>query len=393
MHKHLKLILLFLSANLFIFNSGAQTHDPFLEEIVNQVSFDTIYSNLQKFESLGIKEPGSAALEETAEWLIEKYHSFGYTNIVRDTFEYGGHSLFNIVITKMGTEFPPKYLIIDGHYDTYQGPGVNDNGSGVACILEAARLLRNVQTRYSLKFIHFSAEEEGLIGSNHYVDHTVIPSNMNLLLVFNIDEVGGVAGMINNTIICERDESPPSSNNIVSAAYTDTLANLVHLYSSLDTEISYAYGSDYVPFQEAGKVITGFYEANESPYVHSPNDILSRMSPAYVTQVARATTAATMHFSQASRLNTPVTDHEEKIKLALYPNPARHTIHWEMGTNSSNYSVEIMDGSGRILFMEAYTPEENCHADISHLSPGLYTMRIILNGSTQVINKKLLKIN
>ena len=110
----------------FCFYSHGQEVNPYYQGLVSAVSYDTILANLQTFESLGVKESGTVALDNTADWLIEKYQSYGYTNIVRDTFYSGGHRLYNIVVTRMGTLFPPKYLIIDGHYDTYQGPGTND---------------------------------------------------------------------------------------------------------------------------------------------------------------------------------------------------------------------------------------------------------------------------
>lgn len=366
-----------------------QTIDPFYQQLVSQVSYDTILTNLQKLESLGIKEPGTQALNSTADWLIQKYQSFGYTNITRDTFNYNDKQLYNLVITKPGTAFPPKYLIIDGHYDTYQGPGVNDNGSGVATILEVARLLSSVPTTFSIRFIHFSAEEEGLIGSQHYVDHTVVPSNMNILLVFNIDEVGGVAGMVNNTVTCERDESSPSSNNAASYAFTDTLVNLTQQYSNLQTHVYYAYGSDYVPFQEAGKVITGLYETNESNFVHSPNDVLSKMSPSYVTEIAKVSTGAALFFSKAYQLNTGNNSREE-ILARIFPNPAGDQLKWQFNFNPSDYSIQVFDAKGNCIIERDFRASEECKADISSLSPGIYMIRFsFASGRDSIV--KLLK--
>ncbi|WP_435525179.1 M28 family peptidase [Chryseobacterium indoltheticum] len=70
---------------------------------------------------------------------------------------------------------------------------MSDNGSGTAILLEAARILKDVPTEYSVKFIHFSGEEQGLVGSNHYVNNVVFSNNvrqLNLKVVFNIDQVG-----------------------------------------------------------------------------------------------------------------------------------------------------------------------------------------------------------
>ncbi len=386
-------ILKFLLISLLFFKAGSsfsQAVDPFYLQLVNQVSPDTVLANLQKLESLGRKEPGSASLNLTADWLISKYQSFGYTDIVRDTFQYSAFQLYNLVITKQGTTDPPQYLIICGHYDTYHGPGVNDNGSGVATILEVARLISEIPTTRTIKFINFSAEEQGLIGSAHYVSHTVVPSGMDIALVFNIDEVGGVAGMVNNTITCERDEASPASNNAVSWHYTDTLVTLTQLYSELQTHISNAYGSDYVPFQQAGKIITGFYETNESPYPHTMNDKLINMSPEYVTQIAKASTAAALYFSGATPINTVSTVNIENEMIKVFPNPAGQRVYWELPAGTVGYGLKIYDTTGNLLFERVYTSCEDCNADLSSFKPGMLALKFELPGNNNC--SKVVKI-
>jgi len=320
--------------------------DPFYQQIVNQVSYDSIYAHLQNLESFGVKEPGTTALENTRNWIHDKLVSYGYSDIVYHNFTYNSYTLQNIITTKPGTDQPDVYLILDGHYDTITGPGVNDNGSGTAILLEVARLLSGVECGISIKFINFSAEEEGLIGSNAYVNNVVVPQNMNIRLVLNIDEVGGVAGMVNNTITCERDEGNPPGNNAASAAFTDTLANLTQTYTSLSTQIAHAYGSDYMPFEDAGYVITGFYEANESPYPHTPNDVLANMDPAYATEVAKAAVAATLYFSRAktSYLNLY---HAAAgvVQDTINPYPVELKIRTSGNITNANLNYRVNNGS------------------------------------------------
>jgi len=274
--------------------------EPALAGIVERVSADSVLTTLRTLETLGVKSAGSSALRATADWLVDRFSAFGYTDIVRQDVVFRDHTLQNIIVTKRGAVDPDRFLVIDGHYDTIRGPGVNDNGSGVAVILETARLLADIECDISIRFIAFTAEEIGLIGSRAYVNQIVVPETMDIALVLNIDEVGGVAGEDNTVVTCERDEGQPLENNAASAACTDTLAALTRAYSSLDTRIAHAYGSDYVPFEDAGYVITGFYETNESDYPHTPDDVLANMDPGYVTQIARATVAAVLHFARAS---------------------------------------------------------------------------------------------
>ncbi len=291
--------ILLVTSFLALFTANGQTYDPFFGSVVANYNYDSILANLNQFEAFGVKEVGTTAISNAQNWIVDKYTSYGYTNITVDSFTYFGNTTANIIIEKQGCQYPNTYVIVDGHYDTKNGPGTNDNGSGTAIILEIARLLKEVDTKYSIRFIHFSGEEDGLKGSQDYVNTVVIPQSMDIKVVFNIDEVGGVDGMINNTIVCERDEGTPLFNNAQSAVITDELVACVGLYSNLNTTISFAYASDYMPFEENGEIITGFYEYNESPYAHTSSDILANMDPAYVHEVGKAACGATMHFAEA----------------------------------------------------------------------------------------------
>lgn len=377
----------------FSMQLSAQIFNEFMDSVVQLSSYDTVTENLVSFENLGIKEPGTEALDNTADWIIEKHLQYGYEDIRRDTFMYGGNTLFNIVVTKTGTVYPNTFLIVDGHYDTYNGPGANDNGSGVAIVMEVARLLKDIETEYSVKFVYFSAEEEGLIGSSYYVSNTVIPEEMDILLVFNIDEVGGVNGESNTIITCERDEGPPTSNNAMSSAYTDTLANCVEVYSDLSTFIYYAYGSDYMPFEEAGEIITGLYEYNESPYPHSINDSISNLDMEYVFQIAKASAGASLYFSKAYKQEDTmmVVGFHKFEESQLFPNPAKDFVNVKLIEKSNDIvQVRMYNVSGQEVVNEKFYNEARLKKiDISTLRKGVYVVKISFGD--KMITKKLIK--
>ncbi len=305
----------------------SQTINPFYQQITEGVNYDSIYNRLQTYENFGNKGISSQALKNTAEWLINFYNGLGFTDIHVDTIEFNGNQLYNIIVTKTGTDYPDKYFIIDGHYDAANCPGTDDNGSGTVIIMEVARLLKDIDTRYSIKFIHFTGEEAGFIGSHYYVNNTVVTQNLDILLLLNIDMVGGTAGMSNNIIICERDEAGLSQNNSLSYAYTDTLANLTSLYSTMQTEISNAYGSDYMPFEQNGEIITGYYEYNENPYNHSAGDILIHMDPISVKELSKAATGATLYFSLAYNSSDIKNVNKQNSHIKVFPNPAKEILY------------------------------------------------------------------
>lgn len=370
----------------------AQVYIPTYGAIVNQCSESGILANLTEFQNLGVKSRGTTAQDNTLQWLKNKYLSYGYTaaQITEDPFTYGGTTCKNVIVTKTGTVYPNTFLIIDGHYDTVNGPGANDNGSGVAVILEIARLLRNVPTEYSIKFINFSGEEDGLIGSQHYVSNVVNATTpkMDIKLVINIDEVGGVAGLVNNTITCERDMSPPFSNNAASNTMTTQLINCVRLYSPLQTHLANAYASDYMPFQSNGEIITGLFEKNETPHAHTANDVLANMDPNYVYNVAKAAIGAALHFAVVCANCTLAIDETTNFKVGIYPNPASSFINIDKGELTDlSYTYCIEDILGKeVLRKTVHLPKQHEPIAVDSLHAGMYFLTLEA-GNKRIVKK------
>lgn len=366
----------------------AQDYNPFYQNIVNNIDLELMDTQLQTHEDFGSKDPGTQALINSFEWLKGTYEDWGYTDISVDTFNYNGHECYNLIVTKTGSEFPDEYVIIDGHYDSRNGPGADDNGTGTVIVLECARLLKDIDTDYSVRFIHFSAEEVGLRGSYHYVDQVVVPEDHQIKLVFNIDAVGGVNGMLNNTIVCEQDESAPHDNDLASSQYTDTLSVLMEMYSEMETEISYAYATDYVPFMEEGYVITGLYEYNETPYAHTPNDLIANLDLGSVHEVAKGSVAASLYFAGAH--NTIGIHEDETLDLiSMYPNPASNRLHIQMADQGIENHLQIYNQQGQEVM--ALNLDLNSQIDISTLPSGLYFL-VFNADSHHSITKKLSKI-
>jgi len=336
------------------------------------VNNQNIINNLTEFVNFGEKRVGTTAHENAKNWVVSKYQNWGYTNIELQDVFVSGEVGQNIIVTKIGTTYPDQFIIIDGHYDTIFGPGANDNGSGTAVILEIARILQNIPTEYSIKFIHFTGEEQGLHGSEQYVENIAIPQNLDIKLVLNIDQVGGVAGETNNRITCERDMDFPQSNNSESQIVTNQLATLMELYSDLDTNISAAYASDYVPFQEAGFVITGLYEFNESPFTHSPQDTFQNMDPNFVYQVTKGTLGAFCFFTKAyEQMNATDLD---KVEILVYPNPADQFI-TVSNLNNEIYDYTIIDLNGKLV-SKGKVFSDNQKIYTSNLLNGIYMLNL-----------------
>jgi aminopeptidase YwaD len=374
------------------FITSAQVYNANYASVVNQCSSTNIVSNLTEYENLGVKRRGTVALDNTLTWLKNKYLSYGYTasQITEDSYTYTGSTAVckNLIVTKIGTVYPNTFVIIDGHYDSLNGTGTNDNGSGLVCILEVARLLKNIPTQYSIKFINFSGEEDGLQGSQHFVTSVVngTTPKMNIKLVFNLDEVGGVAGLVNNTITCERDLSNPTSNNAISNTITNELITCVGLYSPLNTFLDRAYSSDYMPFQSNNEIITGFFERNETTHKHTSTDLLVNMDPTYNYNVAKATIGAMLHFAV---VDTSMSNEEFETDFqgSFFPNPTKDFLNINCGKLDRNYTFNLVDLHGKIVFSKTFEQaKQNESIAVTDFNKGMY-LAVIVHGNKRFTKK------
>jgi hypothetical protein len=386
--------LLFSFILLLYFQGYSQNFIPYYGTIVSQVSESNVLNNLAEFENLGVKRRGTSPLQNTLNWLKAEYLSYGYTTNQMQEYSFTNSSATckNLVVTKVGTLYPNSFVILCGHYDTITGRGTNDNGSGIVTIFEVARLLKDIPTEYSIKFINFSGEEDGLIGSQNFVSTVVNGTNpkMDIKLVFNIDEVGGRSDMINDTITCERDTGSPTSNNAASNTITNELINCVQLYSPLNAFLSYAYASDYMPFEDNNEIITGFFEKNQTPHRHTATDLLINMDPVYVYNIAKAATGAMLHFAKASTTALDLNDLNDTHQVSFFPSPAKDVLNINLGNlTDTQYSFSLIDLQGKIVFKKHI---KNAHlvesVSLDGLSKGMYLA--VMQTSTKRITKKIL---
>ena len=97
------------------------------------------------------------------------------------------------VIAETATGRADRVVVVGAHLDSVaEGPGINDNGSGSAAILEIAIQMAelDIEPRNKVRFAWWGAEELGLFGSIHYVERLTKPEIQNIALNLNFDMVG-----------------------------------------------------------------------------------------------------------------------------------------------------------------------------------------------------------
>lgn len=141
----------------------------------------------------------SDAIQNVKEYISEYFGNLGYDNIEYQKFEYNDENNENaivdgigenIIVTKNSSIDTTKNLIISAHYDSAEDSvGANDNGSGVAAVLELARILKDTEIPYNIKFILFSGEEKYMLGSRWYVGKLTEDERKQIIGVLNIDTI------------------------------------------------------------------------------------------------------------------------------------------------------------------------------------------------------------
>src|SRR6478735_9460388 len=146
----------------------------------------------------GNRASGTSGYEASARYVEEQLRAAGYKP-VRQVFTYRHDDVdvetFNIVADTSGD--PAHTIVVGGHLDSVRrGPGINDNGSGVAAIIETARWMAEtgVRPKNRVRFAFWGAEEVDLLGSKHYVDALSSSELSQTMLNINLDMVASPNG-------------------------------------------------------------------------------------------------------------------------------------------------------------------------------------------------------
>jgi len=243
------------------------------------------------FDSKHITQPGNA---RASEYLHAMYASFGYApeyqwfeprDAQGNPRALGGRTA-NVIATLKGTVHPEVVYVVSSHYDSVAGgPGADDDSSGTAALLEAARILAKHPQPATIVFASFTGEEAGLLGSREFV-RVVTEAKWNVAGALNNDMIGWANDhRLDNTI---RYSNPGIKDiqHAVALTFTDLIT-----YDAL-----YYRGTDAHAFYDAwGDVVGGIgsYPVLGNPHYHQPHDWLETINHQLVTEVAK-TTAGTL---------------------------------------------------------------------------------------------------
>jgi Zn-dependent M28 family amino/carboxypeptidase len=290
----------------------------------------------------GLEIPTFAATVETATALANGVLSgdTGQTARFRIDWRPGTYTTQNVIAeTTSGRD--DNVVVVGAHLDSVGvGPGIQDNGSGSAAILEIAEQMEKVKPRNQVRFIWFGAEESGLLGSEYYVSQ------------LTDDEIDDIAAMLNFDMISSpnfarfvydgdlSDSPPPPSGAPEGSAQIEELFVDYFESQGLASEpTAFSGRSDYGPFIEVGIPAGGLFTGAEGiktpeqvdlyggvageqydPCYHLGCDDIDNPSPVALDEMGDAAAHATISLAQSTQIvngergkgnfNTPPGRHE-----------------------------------------------------------------------------------
>lgn len=274
--------------------------------VIGSVSPTRMMGTVEDLEAFGTREFHTEASREAAEYIYGKMAATGL-EVEHQYFSVDGTNVSNVIAVKEGTDPSAGCYLFGAHYDSENryvdtlseaesmaAPGADDDASGVAAIIELARLLANVTLGNTVKFVAFGAEEYGyddsggLKGSEHFAA-AELEANVSYEGTAILDMIGYRSGLVNRATIVTSDSGDRMMEATVEA--TMTYAVDIEWNELVHSHITY---SDHSSFWDVGyPSMLVIEELSEdyvplNPYYHTASDVASTLSEEQMVAVTQA---------------------------------------------------------------------------------------------------------
>ncbi len=271
--------------------------DPLIESMVASMTEANFMSTWQTLEDFVTRYTLAPENTQSSQWMLEQFQSFG----LDAEFHYYNQSgqRRNVVATLPGLVDPDKVVYLVGHFDATSptpyacAPGADDNASGTAAVIEAARVMSQYFFEHTIKFVAFNGEEQGLLGSAAYCAD-IYNQGEDVIGAFNMDMIAyrGYDPYPPDMIIYTNSNSQSLAAILQQATYTYTpgLLDPVVIVQALNA-------SDHASFWARGwKAVCAIQEeawgSDFNPWYHTCDDMIWRYPTDYVVHCSQANMAA-----------------------------------------------------------------------------------------------------
>jgi Zn-dependent M28 family amino/carboxypeptidase len=274
-----------------------------LTDVIEKLSGEKPITAAGQTTTLITRNSFTKGLDVALAFIEEQYKAMGKgITVSRDIYTVRGKKFANIVAELRGTVNPEKVVIFGAHLDSTAGspwgsesdcPGADDDGSGTAALLEMARLLAGQPLSYTVRFCHFTGEEQGLWGSYAYSDK-VAKAGIDLVAMVEMDMIGYCAKPGNRLDIHDGADKNGSHELVVKF-----VRNILTYGLSLNPVDTHNHAvddrSDHAGFLDHGyKAVVlseEFTDDGFNPNYHSTGDKLSACNMPYMVEVVKAMVA------------------------------------------------------------------------------------------------------
>jgi len=367
-------------------------YDAVVADIVAAVNQDSLVSYTTNYQNYLTRHSNSDGFDTACAWSQERFEGMGL-DVEIQPFPMGSYNCQNVIATQTGTVYPNRYWVICGHLDStspnpsYNAPGADDNASGSAAVVEAARLMSQYQFEYTVKYMLFGGEEQGLYGSEYYATQAAAAGD-SIMGVVNMDMI--FYGPAGNDIGWLHYNTASTGLGVAFQAISDTYVPALEL----EVASSPTGASDHASFWYSGYAAMLNIERQvfSNPYYHQTTDLMANYMQYFPfgTNMAKACIAAVAYLADpvetgvGEASSTPVFS---EMALSVQPNPVSSSalvrIH---ALSSAQAGLQVFDLSGRSVRRETIllTPGENMvSVDASSLPMGIYTIRVTSAGSSR----------
>lgn len=361
------------------------TEDANVRNFMDQVSIDNLTATVEYLQSLENRYYNSQKAFDAAYWILDQFDNMEVFETEAFPFEIGGNaSSPNIIAIQYGTKYPDEYVVCGSHLDSYSYsgmcPGADDNATGVAAVIETARILSQYEFDRSIIYCAFSAEEVGLVGSDEYAEHCSDIMGMDILAYFNND----MNGYLNPGDEIHIDLIYPNSAETLGNYYKN-VASVYFPQMEVTHKNLVGGDSDHTSFNQRGYMgIYPFEDVdNYSPYIHTGSDVIGTSVNSFeqserYTQMNIASIAHLAIYDDGIGL-----DENTDNMVQVYPNPVKGILTIKSDNDDLN-KVQIVNALGQLV--KELTFEGQTEVDVEYLEPGIYFVKIL---GDDVVTKKI----
>ena len=284
----------------------AKARDPRISQLIASVDPTRLQQSLTLYQSFGTRWTYSSDISNV-------------TAAIRDGFLNAGYAAGDVAFQPFDmSQAPPQrnvlcgnpvastgYVCLCAHYDSTseaastQAPGCDDNASGVAVLLETARVLRTAPLARGVVYAAFGGEEQGLFGSTRCAAFAAA-NGWKIDLIINLDMVGHQHQTAAPSIVIEYDQGNERPENDGPAkAFAERMAQAAKDYTTLSFSHTDIWNSDYMPFEAVGYPCIGLYDgAADQPFYHTTSDTVDKVHLPSLAEVTRLVVASIAEISR-----------------------------------------------------------------------------------------------